>query len=186
MPLLDHCSVWNVLYIKCFVLVWQNKRVFLWIVINVLPFSLSHTCLTSCPFSPQISFYLTLYLLGQSLLPPLLSLLATAMRCRAPHYAFVLLSPCSRMLHQSLHSKVGASLAWHQRMSADDEGASTGGCVLRSSLLPCWVPGVHPFMDIMCSFFFHFSFVQPEWISIWCKCSNNWSKVRRLMEKCQP
>lgn len=53
-----------------------------------------------------------------------------------------------------------AILAWLQRMTADGGGASTGGCVQRSSLLPCWVPGVHPFMDIMCSFF-HFSFVHP-------------------------
>lgn len=59
-------------------------------------------------------------------------------------------------------------LAPLQRVIADDRRASTGGRVQRSSLLPCWVPGVHPFMDRMSPIF---SFVNPGCNSILCKWS---------------
>ena len=130
----------------------------------------SNTSLTSRPLSPQTSLYLPSSLRAQSLTSPL-SGLETLVLCdvESDTYACPSSTPAVQ-LHapklQSSRSDVGAA-------SEDDSRwrrgrASTGGCVQRSGLLLCRVPGVHPFMDIICSLFFSpcFSFVHPGRISM--------------------
>lgn len=144
------------MYMKRFVL---NKRLFLCIVITGLLKALP----TSFPFLKHLPHFLPPQSSNEPLSGPLLSGLrpfccpSRAVWCRCLYHmnSGPRLTACGELPHQSPRSKVRAPaviLAGLQRMTADGEGVSTGRCVQRSSLLPCWVPGVRPFMDIMCFF----------------------------------
>lgn len=130
----------------------------------------SNSRLTS--LSPQLSLYLAHFSRAElSDLSPL-SLLETSAPCDVQAYTYARppdLDPCGKAAApestiQSYRAPA-ATLARLQRMTADGGGAPTGGRVQRSGLLPCRVPGVHPFMDIMCSFFFSPLLFCASWVN---------------------
>ena len=172
-PLLDRCSLWNVYEVFCtrFIRIKDSFSP----VCNTPPplhtscFLSSNTCLTSRPLSPQTRLYLSPFSQGALFDLSALPRLETLVLCdvESDTYACPSSTPAVQLHAPKLQSSCGDAGAASEDDSRRRRGrASTGGCVQRSGLLSRWVPGVHPFMDVMRSlwvFFFLscFSFVHP-------------------------
>lgn len=172
-PLLDHCSLWNVYEVFCTRFV-RIKDSFSPVRNAALP---PHTLPVSFPQTlaslPALSVLKRASIcppsLGaHSLTSPLSLRLETLVLCdvESDTHACPSSTPAVQLHAPKLQSSCGDAGAASEDDSRWRRGrASTGGCVQRSGLLSRRVPGVHPFMDVMrslCFFFFScFSFVHP-------------------------